>query len=260
MEKCIDANGKPMVTERVSIIVPMLDEAANVAPLIEETRQAMQSWCDYEIIIVDDGSTDGTADEVRALLASVPNLRLARHPVRLGQSTAVRTGVLQARYEWIAVMDGDLQNDPADISTLWQARLDRRDQPAIGMLIGDRQTRHDSLVRRLSSRIANAVRNSILHDGIPDSGCGLKIFRRELYAELPYFDHMHRFMGALAQQAGWQVLSVPVRHRPRRRGQSKYGIGNRLMVGIVDLLGVAWLGRRNKLSVMRYPRNVDART
>ena len=176
-----------------------------------------------------------------ASLAAVHDwLRVERHDHNRGQSAAIRTGVGAARAPIVAVLDGDGQNDPADIPSLFAALLlsDTR------MTVGDRRTRRDRLSRRISSRLANTVRASILHDGIRDTGCGLKVFYREDFLELPAFDHMHRFLPALMRQRGRKVRSVPVNHRPRRHGCSKYGIRNRLWAGIVDLLGVMWLERR----------------
>lgn len=234
----------------VSVVVPMLDEADNVEPLVREVAVALAGM-DYELVIVDDGSRDGTGARVRALLHQAPFLRLLAHARPHGQSTAIWNGVRAARGDWIVVLDGDLQNDPADIPRLVAVRdadlADARHGAApLGMLIGHRVKRRDSALRRLSSRIANTVRRALLHDATPDTGCGLKLLRRAVFMELPYFDHMHRFMPALVQQAGWRVVSVPVGHRPRQAGRSKYGVLNRLWVGIVDLFGVAWLASRNR--------------
>ena len=232
----------------LSVVVPLHDEAGNVAELLRELRGTLAGRARCEIILVDDGSTDDTAAEARRHLAGEPPARLLRHPRCRGQSTALYNGLRAAHYDWAILLDGDLQNDPADIPALIEAWAEHPESARIGLVTGHRVTRHDSAVRRWSSRIANATRARVLHDHTPDTGCGLKLIRRSAFAALPYFDHMHRFLPALIQQAGFEVISVPVSHRPRVHGRSKYGIGNRLWVGIVDLLGVMWLARRNRRS------------
>lgn len=232
----------------ISVVIPMLNEAPNVATVLADVEGALLQ-IPHETIIVDDGSTDGTGQRVRAFLPSVPALRLLTHSRPRGQSTAVWNGVQAARAPLVAVLDGDGQNDPADLPGLL-AVMKRESRPTgrppLGMVMGHRVRRRDTAIRRLSSRIANTVRRWILRDSTPDSGCGIKLVRRAVFLELPYFDHMHRFMPALVQQAGYRVMSVPVSHRPRQAGHSKYGISNRLWAGLVDLLGVAWLARRNR--------------
>jgi dolichol-phosphate mannosyltransferase len=230
----------------LSVVVPVYNEHDNIAPLVAEIKDALAGRCHYEIIYVDDGSDDGTLERLRTLKKDIQLLRILHHPSRCGQSTALRTGIRAARAPWIATLDGDGQNDPADIIFLTQMR-DQANNPRLGLLTGWRRARQDGWVRRLSSRIANSVRATALGDSTPDTGCGLKLFRRDAYLELPYFDHMHRFLPALVQRAGWNVVSVKVTHRPRIRGTSKYGIGNRLWVGIIDLMGVMWLMRRSKI-------------
>jgi dolichol-phosphate mannosyltransferase len=194
---------------------------------------------------VDDGSTDGTAEAVRAARAGIPGVRLLRHSRRSGQSAALASGVKRARGAWIATLDGDGQNDPADFPAMLDAlRAARAADPAVHLVMGNRLTRRDTWLRRLSSRVANGVRSRLLGDGTPDTGCGIKLMHRDTFLELPYFDHMHRFLPALYQRHGARVISVPVNHRPRTRGSSKYGLHNRLWVGIVDLFGVMWLKSR----------------
>jgi dolichol-phosphate mannosyltransferase len=225
----------------LSIVIPVHNEADNIAPLVAEIRAALDGKLDYEIVYVDDASRDGTAAAVAALTAAGGNLRVVRHVVRCGQSAAIRSGVKAARAPWIATLDGDGQNDPADITNLWALRTDGN---APRMIAGERRRRRDSWSKRISSRWANRIRRRLLHDDTPDTGCGLKLFPRAVFLELPYFDHMHRFLGALMVRQGATVVSVPVNHRPRLKGTSKYGFWDRLWVGISDLAGVMWLQRR----------------
>jgi dolichol-phosphate mannosyltransferase len=226
----------------VSIVVPVCNEAENVGPLAQEIATALAGR-NFEVLFVDDGSTDETAGAVIRARATIPQLRLLRHSFRSGQSAAVTTGVCHARAEWIGTLDGDGQNDPADLPKLLAARLDPANADVV-LFQGHRTKRKDTGFRRLQSRIANGVRGRMLGDGTPDTGCGIKIMRRSSYMELPKFDHMHRFLPALFQRAGGRVVSVPVNHRPRARGKSKYGMLDRLWVGIVDIIGVMWLRRR----------------
>lgn len=232
---------------RLSVVVPVHNEIDNLESLIGEITQALTPLGDYEIVYVDDGSTDGTLEKLRALKASVAALRVLRHVRCCGQSTALRTGILAARGAWIATLDGDGQNDPADIPRLLEALDQLGGETGRGMVAGYRRKRKDTGWRRFSSRIANAVRGGLLRDNTPDTGCGLKVFSRALFLELPYFDHMHRFLPALTQRAGAPVVSVEVNHRPRLSGVSKYGTWHRLWVGIVDLFGVMWLQRRARV-------------
>lgn len=225
----------------ISVIVPVFNEAGNLRPLAEEIDAALRRRLAYEVIFVDDGSTDETAAEVQQLAAEHPSVRLLKHDRNRGQSAAVRSGVVAARSDNIAVMDGDGQNDPADIPKLF-GRLSL--MPSISLVIGERRKRKDNWSRRWSSRVANGVRSRLLKDGISDTGCGLKVFRRSEFLELPAFDHMHRFLPALYQRNGGRVAAELVNHRPRLAGVSKYGIRNRLGVGITDMLGVMWLQRR----------------
>jgi dolichol-phosphate mannosyltransferase len=237
----LNANPNP---PEISVVVPVCNEEENVVPLAREIATALRGRARFEAIFVDDGSDDGTAKAVLAeRAAGMSELRLLKHSGRRGQSAAVWTGVQAARGPWIATLDGDGQNDPADIPSLIAARDDPANRDVL-IFMGNRVTRRDTWLRRLSSRIANGVRGGLLDDGTPDTGCGIKLLHRDTYLTLPMFDHMHRFLPALFQRAGSRVVSVPVNHRPRTRGTSKYGLWNRLWVGIVDIFGVMWLKRR----------------
>ena len=228
----------------LSIVIPVRNEADNVAPLAREICDVLAAGGDFEIIFVDDASTDRTVRNIHAARQQMPQIRLLRHCVGCGQSIAVQTGVRAARGEWIVTLDGDGQNDPTDIPALLRALEQRRGSGDLRLIIGHRKARQDTWMRRISSRIANAVRRRMLRDDTPDTGCGIKLFHRTTFLQLPAFNHMHRFLPALFQRAGARVVSVEVRHRPRTRGESKYGVANRLWVGIVDLFGVRWLLRR----------------
>ncbi len=238
---------------RISVVVPVKNEQDNVEPLVREIAAALTDRAEFEILYVNDGSTDGTPQVLERLKREFPMLRVIAHRVSCGQSQAVATGVKHARHEWIATLDGDGQNDPADIPALIDALSDPRQPANLQLLAGWRNRRQDTFIRKLSSKVANGVRSRFLRDNTPDTGCGLKLFARATFLELPHFDHMHRFLPALVQRNGGAVVSVPVNHRPRERGTSKYGIHNRLWVGIVDLFGVAWLQRR-----VRRPEIVSA--
>ncbi len=231
---------------QLSVVVPVKNEEENVAPLVAEICAALAGK-QFEIIYVDDGSTDRTWPVLQELMASVPQLRVVRHRASCGQSTAVLSGVRAAQAPLVATLDGDGQNDPADIPRLlqvWQQEAAR--DGSIGCVAGWRTKRQDTALRRFSSRIANGVRSSLLQDNTPDTGCGLKLFSREAFLRLPYFDHMHRFLPALFMRETLRVVSEPVNHRSRERGVSKYGLHNRLWVGLVDIAGVSWLLRRAK--------------
>lgn len=226
----------------LSIVVPMHNEAGNVARLGHEIAAALCGKA-FELLLVDDGSTDGTLAEALRLRADLPQLRVIRHPERLGQSAAIWSGVHAARADWVATLDGDCQNDPYDIEALIRAREADHDG-GVRLVVGHRIERHDTRWRRLQSSIANGVRGWLLGDRAPDTGCGLKLFARATFLALPRFDHMHRFLPALFLREGARVLSIPVRHRPRAAGRSKYGMLERLAQGLVDLAGVLWLVRR----------------
>ena len=229
----------------LSVVVPVYNEQDNVAPLVGEIVAALRGSIDFEIVYVDDDSTDATLARLQALKAEVPELRIVRHLANGGQSTATRNGVKAARGAWIATLDGDGQNDPADIPKL----LAERDRAAsdVKLFAGWRVERKDSGSKRWASKWANAIRSRMLRDATPDTGCGIKLFEREAFLDLPYFDHMHRYLPALMQRAGWKTVSVPVNHRHRGSGVSKYNNLNRALVGIAVLRGVAWLIRRNRV-------------
>lgn len=232
---------------QLSIVVPVRNEAENVLPLLAEIHAALdgpQAGCgDYEIIYVDDGSADASRQRLAEALARYPRLRVLVHRERYGQSAALMTGFRAARSEWIATLDGDGQNDPADIPRLLAAR-DGATRADLQLISGFRKNRQDAWLKRLASRVANRVRASLLGDATPDTGCGLKLIARAACLELPVFDHMHRFLPALVQSNGGATICVEVNHRPRTRGASNYGVTDRLWIGVVDLLGVLWLKRR----------------
>ncbi|MFC5578955.1 glycosyltransferase family 2 protein [Lysobacter niabensis] len=229
---------------QISVVVPVFNEQDNVAPLVHEIVAALRGLVPFEIVYVDDHSRDNTLATLQALKAEVPELRVIRHVSQSGQSTAIRNGVKAARGEWIATLDGDGQNDPADIPKL----IAQRDGGAhdVKLFAGWRVHRQDTGSKRWASKWANAIRARMLRDDTPDTGCGIKLFERAAFLDLPYFDHMHRYLPALMQRAGWKTVSVPVNHRARSTGVSKYNNLNRALVGIRDLRGVAWLITRSK--------------
>ena len=234
----------PQTSPQLSVVVPVFNEQDNVAPLVHEILAALRGKVDFEIVYVDDHSRDGTLAALRALKTQVPELRVLHHAAQSGQSAAIRTGVKAARGAWIGTLDGDGQNDPADIPNLLTAR--DAASPDTKLFAGWRVERKDSGSKRWASRWANAIRARMLRDDTPDTGCGTKLFERAAFLELPYFDHMHRYLPALMQRAGWKTVSVPVNHRPRSAGVSKYNNLGRALVGVRDLQGVAWLIRRSK--------------
>jgi len=239
----------------LSVVIPMRNEGPNVLPLVTEIAAALDGT-PHEIVCVDDGSSDDTAERLAEAMARFPVVAL-RHARSCGQSAAVISGVLAARAPWIATLDGDGQNDPADIPRLWsRARAEAPSGPVL--VAGHRVTRKDSGVKRVTSRIANAIRARLLGDATPDTGCGLKVFPRAMFLDLPRFDHMHRYLPALTLRLGGRVVSEPVNHRPRIRGSSNYGTLDRLAVSIYDLLGVIWLKRRWKRPVAERLLSGDA--
>jgi len=228
----------------VSIVVPVRNEAENVGPLIAEIVSALDGRWNYEIICVNDGSTDATAARLGEIMKLRANLRLINHATSCGQSAAVRSGVRAARNAIIATLDGDGQNNPVFLPDLISALQDGGDR--IGLAAGQRVGRQDTGFKKIQSRIANAVRSSILRDGTRDTGCGLKAFRREVFLMMPYFDGLHRFLPALVRREGYEIAYVEVIDRPRRSGVSNYGFFDRLWIGIMDIAGVWWLIRRKK--------------
>jgi dolichol-phosphate mannosyltransferase len=230
----------------LSVVVPVHNEAENVAPLIAEIVTSLSGLAPFEIVYVDDGSSDDTPTSLTAALLGTPELRVLRHARKAGQSTAIRTGVLAARGRWIATLDGDGQNDPADIPALLaRARAVSQQRGDDGVLIaGWRTQRRDGWYTRWQSRVANALRSRLLRDGTPDTGCGLKVYARALFVALPYFDHMHRYMPALMLREGYAVEFLEVNHRHRGAGRSKYTNLGRLAANMTDLFGVMWLRSR----------------
>ena len=228
----------------VSIVVPVRNEADNVAPLIAEIISALDGRWVYEIIYVNDGSTDATAERLAALMEQHRQLRQLKHAISSGQSAAVRSGVRAARGAIVATLDGDGQNNPAFLPDLIAAVESSGGR--VGLAAGQRVGRKDTGFKKLQSRIANGVRNSILRDGTRDTGCGLKAFPREVFLSMPYFDGLHRFLPALVRREGFDIAYVDVIDRPRHSGVSNYGFFDRLWIGIMDLAGVWWLIRRKK--------------
>lgn len=228
----------------ISVIVPILNEEENIAALLEEIAQAAHHVPISEIIYVDDGSTDGGYQTLQSLKSKYSSLRILKHDRRCGQSAALWAGVKAAGNDLIATLDGDGQNDPADIVRLYDLYERHKHLRSKRMIVGERKKRNDSLSRRLASRFANGLRAALLKDMTKDTGCSLKMFRRKDYLNLPYFDHMHRFLPALMIREGVHLIHVDVSHRPRQHGVSKYGNFSRALVGITDLLGVRWLKTR----------------
>jgi dolichol-phosphate mannosyltransferase len=224
-----------------SIVAPVFNEEGAATPLAREIAAAFEGEA-FEIIFVDDASSDGTRASLAALTAEIPQLRVLAHGRNAGQSRAIRTGVMAAGAPIIVMLDGDGQNDPADAPAL--ARALAAGPADLALVGGERVKRQDSAAKRWASRWANAVRRRLLNDGAADTGCGLKAFRREAYLRLPYFDHMHRFLPALFLREGYRIEFWPVGHRPRRSGASKYTNLGRLWTGLPDIAGVIWLRAR----------------
>ena len=236
-----EPDNKKSAAPAVSVVAPMFNEAGGAAELIREIAAAL-AGVDHEIIIVDDASSDDTGMVLSSMRAQFPQLRILKHEKNAGQSRAIRTGVHAARAPIIAMVDGDGQNDPADILALY--RMLTIADSDIAMAAGERTGRQDSAAKKFAARIANSFRRSLLDDGAADTGCGLKVFRREAFLALPYFDHMHRYLPALMVREGYKVVFAPVSHRARAHGASKYTNIGRLGVAFRDLLGVLWLRAR----------------
>ena len=246
----------PDAVTSLSVVVPVFNEAGSIAPLTAELHEVMEGLgMDYEILFVDDGSTDSTPSRLAETKQRYPRLRSLRHQICSGQSAALRSGVEVAVHPWIVTLDGDGQNDPADIPLLIAA-FTPTTNGAPPLVTGVRRKRRDSLFKQLCSRTANAVRRTLLRDGTPDTGCSLKLFARETFLALPYFNHMHRFLAALFRDQGSAIILVDVTHRPRQTGISKYGLGNRFGAGIIDLAGVWWLLKRGNKPVIE-PEEYD---
>ncbi|MDN3557932.1 glycosyltransferase family 2 protein [Halomonas maura] len=231
-----------MTAPQISVIIPARDESGNLPSLLDEIADALAAL-DHEVLVVDDGSRDGSWALLEARAAEDARLRPLRHIESAGQSTAVWQAGHAARGEWLATLDGDGQNDPADLPAL----IGRACQGDVTLVAGHRTRRHDDWLKRVSSWVANGVRARLLKDATPDTGCGLKVIRREAFLRLPYFDHMHRFLPALIQAQGGRCVSLPVNHRPRGAGRSHYGLNNRLWAGLIDMVGVMWLRHRSRL-------------
>ena len=232
-------------TLELSVVVPMHNEAGNAGALVAEIAAALDGRA-YEMIMVDDASTDDTRAVLAALKADFPALRVVSHRLNAGQSRAIRTGVRAARGRVIGTLDGDGQNDPADLPTLYRA-LTRADAPAdLAMVMGRRASRKDTAWKRFGSRFANSIRKRLLHDDCDDAGCGTKVIKRDAFLSLPYFDHMHRYMPALVKAEGFGVEFMDVNHRERMTGRSKYTNFGRLWAALSDLRGVTWLIRRRR--------------
>lgn len=229
----------------ISVVIPVYNEEDNVEPLAEEIKSRLEGVVPFEMIFVDDASTDQTNSRLLTLSKKIKNLRIIQHQSNAGQSAALLSGIQSAKYDWIATLDGDGQNDPADIVTMINTLNSLDPKPGTPMVcVGLREKRHDVFIRKISSKIANGVRMFFLKDDCPDTGCGIKLFPKQLFLNLPHFKNCHRFLPALFKRAGAIVINVPVSHRQRLKGKSKYGIHNRLWVGIIDLIGVSWLLRR----------------
>jgi dolichol-phosphate mannosyltransferase len=237
----------PENSPELSVVVPVFNEAGNILPLAEEVRSAL-AGIRYELIFIDDGSSDSSAAELKQAQTADPNVRLLKHLKRSGKSAALITGFFAARGPWVQTLDGDRQNDPADVARAWKLIHAPTPDPSLGIVAGVRKRRNDGAIKWLSSRIANFVRRNLLRDDTKDTGCGFKLMRLEVAQRMPFFDGMHRFLPALTRRQGYTILQIPIEDRPRTAGVSKYGFFGRLGAGIFDLFGVFWLMRRGTSS------------
>jgi len=228
----------------LSVVIPACNERENILALLDGIETALRPVAPHEVIVVDDGSTDGMTDILRARMMAQPNLRVLRHDRSAGQSAAVHSGVAVAAAAIVCTLDGDGQNPPEELPRLVAPLL--AGDPATGLVAGQRVKRSDTLSKRLASRFANGLRGWMLQDGTRDTGCGLKAFRRDAFLALPYFNHMHRYLPALFVRDGWEIVHVDVTHRARGAGQSNYSNLQRAIVGVPDLMGVVWLSWRRK--------------
>lgn len=228
----------------LSVVVPVYNEAGNILPLMDEIRAALEGVCRFEVVFVDDGSSDGSAAELATVQKTDPRVRVLKHKNRAGKSAGLVTAFNAARGMWVQTLDGDRQNDPSDVARVWLMLHVPSPSPTLGIVAGRRTRRNDGAVKWLSSRIANGVRRVLLRDDTADTGCGFKLIRRDIAVTLPYFDGMHRFLPALVRRTGHDVMQVMVEDRPRTAGVSKYGFFGRLGAGVFDLMGVFWLTRR----------------
>ncbi|HEX3984871.1 MAG TPA: glycosyltransferase family 2 protein [Rhizomicrobium sp.] len=238
-----------MPTPELSVVVPVFNEAGNILPLLDEVEAALNDVCTYEVIFIDDGSSDGSAEELLQAQARSPAVRLFKHVKRSGKSAGLVTGFWAAQAPWIQTLDGDRQNDPADVARIW-----KKIQPipeGLGIVAGVRNRRNDGAIKWASSRIANFVRRNMLRDDTADTGCGFKLIRRDAALRLPFFDGMHRFLPALVRRQGYSIAQEKIEDRPRVAGLSKYGFFGRLGAGIFDLMGVFWLMRRGTQATAR---------
>ncbi len=234
---------------QLSIVVPVYNEAGNILPLLDEVEAALNGLVSFEVIFIDDGSSDATPAELKQAQARGPHVRLLKHRKRSGKSAGLVTGFWAARAPWIQTLDGDRQNDPADVARIWKQIHNPEPSPSLGLVSGRRKRRNDGIIKWMSSRTANFVRRTLLRDNTSDTGCGFKLLRREIAVKLPFFDGMHRFIPALVRRQGYDITQILIEDRPRAAGVSKYGFFGRLGVGIFDLFGVFWLMQRGTLGV-----------
>jgi len=232
---------------KFSIVVPIFNEGEIIKELVEEIYLSLNEL-DFEVLLIDDGSKDNTIEIVRSLKSKYKSLRLISHEKNIGQSAAIRTGVKFSKFPVIVTLDGDGQNDPKDIPKLINIFRSAFKENNAVVIAGYRKKRKDSFIKIFSSRLANIIRSKFLNDKTPDTGCGLKVFSRDAFLTLPFFNHYHRYIPALFLSINGDVISVEVNHRPREKGVSKYGFNNRLWVGVIDLIGVKWLTKRSKLA------------